>query len=478
MKTFWKYFLIVILLLIGLCAVGVLYLFFVPGSNLFGITYISYHDYFNSESYDATNINKIEVNSRSYAVSVVPAASENISLRVYANSLGFVLQKNSDVNIDVDIDSGVLIFNVDEPYGATTANKSFIQLRVPTSKAFDIELNNHNAETNINNETIIVNNLIYNTTSGNFQFVDGSVNGFIDANIGRADFIIGENVTTNVNDVSISATSGYFEALNSTLGDVLIESNKNAVILIKECNDFREDIDEAGGRIEIDTVFYVEIKSSDTNVYIKNLTNGGTILLSKSGRVEIENVLATADITTDTGNITIKNSTSPLILTTDDGTITVNSTYSRVTANSNYGDINITFNNDADSYEDNPNSRMLQATTNNGKITSSGVENIVITINDNGRADINMNNVFGENVVDGKTGSVSLIINTDAKYMLHTKTDSGDVSVNLAQISNYGGYTDKEHTEYVNGSITDYNNATLTVTTTSGSLYIRDTSLV
>ena len=322
------------------------------------------------------------------------------------------------------------------------------------------------------------NNLIYNTTSGNFQFVDGSVNGFIDANIGRADFIIGENVTTNVNDVTISATSGYFEALNSTLGDVLIESNKNAVILIKECNDFREDIDEAGGRIEIDTVFYVEIKSSDTNVYIKNLTNGGTILLSKSGRVEIENVLATADITTDTGNITIKNSTSPLILTTDDGTITVNSTYSRVTANSNYGDINITFNNDADSYEDNPNSRMLQATTNNGKITSSGVENVVITINDNGRADINMNNVFGENVVDGNTGSVSLIINTDAKYMLHTKTDSGDVSVNLAQISNYGGYTDKEHTEYVNGSITDYNNATLTVTTTSGSLYIRDTSLV
>ena len=194
--------------------------------------------------------------------------------------------------------------------------------------------------------------------------------------------------------------------------------------------------------------------------------------------MKIDNVLATMDITTNSGEISIKNSTAPLILTTDDGKISVNSTYSRVTANSKYGDINVNFNENAESYQNNPNSRMLQAITNNGKITSSGVENVIITINDNGRADINMKNVFGENIIEGKTGSVSLIIDTNAKYKLYTKTNSGNVSVNLAQISNFGGYTEKEHTEYVNGTVSDYNNSTLTVTTTSGSLYIRDTSLI
>ena len=90
MKVFVRYFLIVILLLIGLFALGILYLFFVPGSSLFGITYISYSDNYNSEAYDASNISTIRLNSRAYDVFVVPASSEEISVRVYANSLGFV----------------------------------------------------------------------------------------------------------------------------------------------------------------------------------------------------------------------------------------------------------------------------------------------------------------------------------------------------------------------------------------------------
>ena len=478
MKVFWKYFLIIILLLIGLCALGVLYLFFVPGSSLFGITYISYHNDYNSNPYDCASIDTIELNSRTYSVSIVPASSENISLKVYANSVGFVLEKNSDVNIQAEVEDGVLTFNVDEPYGAAITNESYIQLRIPTSKSFNIMLKNNNAQTNIDNENLKINNLIYTTESGNFNFSNGEISGNIEANIERADFIIEENAKTNNNNVTLSATSGYFEVLKNVLGDIYIESNKNAVICIKECNDFRSNMNEAGGRIEIETAFYVEINSSDTNIYINNITSGGTISLTKAGKVKIDNVLATMDITTNSGEISIKNSTAPLILTTDDGKISVNSTYSRVTANSKYGDINVNFNENAESYQNNPNSRMLQAITNNGKITSSGVENVIITINDNGRADINMKNVFGENIIEGKTGSVSLIIDTNAKYKLYTKTNSGNVSVNLAQISNFGGYTEKEHTEYVNGTVSDYNNSTLIVTTTSGSLYIRDTSLI
>ena len=119
------------------------------------------------------------------------------------------------------------------------------------------------------------------------------------------------------------------------------------------------------------------------------------------------------------------------------------------------------------------------ATTNNGKISATGVENIYITIQDNGRAEISMQDVYGENVIDGKRGSISMIINRYSEYRLHTKTDSGDVSVNLMQIAGTGtgGYTDKERTEYVNCTITSFN-ATLEVSTTTGSLYIRDEELI
>ena len=201
MKVFWKYFLIVILLLIGLCALSILYLFFVPGSSLFGITYISYSDNFNSEAYDATNITTIRVNSRAYDVSILPASSEEISLRVYANSLGFVLNRNSDVNIDEKIEGDELIFDIDEPYGAAVINDSRIQLRIPTSKAFNIILNNNSSLTTINNENLQLNNLIYETDRGNLSFTRGTLLGYIDASIGRADFVIGKNAVINNNNI-------------------------------------------------------------------------------------------------------------------------------------------------------------------------------------------------------------------------------------------------------------------------------------
>ena len=479
MKVFLKYFLIVILLLIGLMALGILYLFFVPGSSLFGITYISYHDNYYSEAYDTSAISTIRVNSRAYDVYVVPASSEEISLRVYANSLGFVMNKNSDVGIEANVEDDTLIFDIDEPYGASVVNDSFVQLRVPTDKAFNIILNNRSALTSINNDSLQINNLIYETNSGNLTFSRGKLLGYIDASIGRADFVIGENASIDKNNIYLSATSGYFEALHTTLGDVTVEKNDNAVILINTCNNFDEDQSKAGGRIEISTVSQVNIVSADTNVYIDTLTDGGTIRLTKSGKIEINNVLAETDLFTNTGNITINESRGPISMTTENGNIRIKSAYLRVQTNTDYGDVNITFNEDAESFSTNPNARSLMSTTNNGKISATGVENVYILIQDNGRAEIEMRDVFGENIVEGKRGSVSMIINRYSKYRLHTKTDSGDVSVNLMQISGIGsgGYTDKERTEYINCTISSYS-ATLDVTTTSGNLHIRDEELI
>ncbi|MBQ8615809.1 MAG: hypothetical protein IJ415_04510, partial [Clostridia bacterium] len=71
MKKVWKYLVITLLLLLGLCCVGVLYLFFMPGTSLFNITYINYNIKKETSKYSASHVSAIELNSRSYEIEII-----------------------------------------------------------------------------------------------------------------------------------------------------------------------------------------------------------------------------------------------------------------------------------------------------------------------------------------------------------------------------------------------------------------------
>ena len=126
MKKFWKYFTILILLLTGLFCVGLLYLFFVKGSTLFNITYVSHNKTYLSKSYTASEVSTIKLNSRAYRVNIVPAKSEEISASVQARTLGYTLVKNSNVSVTSKLVDGILTIEVDEPYGIAFRGDSFI----------------------------------------------------------------------------------------------------------------------------------------------------------------------------------------------------------------------------------------------------------------------------------------------------------------------------------------------------------------
>ena len=97
MKSFGKYLTISLLLILGLGCVGVLYLFFIPNSSLFNITYINHHKKYNSKLYTPSEINHIVVNSRSYDVVVEATDNDQIKLEVDSRSFGFVLTKNQNL---------------------------------------------------------------------------------------------------------------------------------------------------------------------------------------------------------------------------------------------------------------------------------------------------------------------------------------------------------------------------------------------
>ncbi len=481
MRKFWKYFLIILLLVLGLIMVGILYLFFVPGSKLFNITYVSLNAQGFSKAYSVDEVQTIKIESRDYPISIVEATSDNVSLKLYSNSLGFALVKHSTISFNSQIEDGELTFVVNEPYGWLSKGKSYIELRVPENFSANLSIVNRNATVSVAKEDFTINNLFYQANIGTFNYTKGAITGSLDLELNRSDFSIAEEVATDGNEVTLNVKDGSFSALKESLGEVTIETNERGVFRIGACDTITERVSSAGGRIEVGTLGSVNIRASDTNVYIGTLSNGGTVELTKSGDIEINDTQALTDLKTNTGNITVDKAEQRLLVETEDGTITVKNAMFAVSAKSNYGDINITFNEEASHYSSDNEARALNATTNNGKITASGVENIVLTIDNKGRAEIYMDDVLGVNSIAGKAGSVYVKINKNSKYVLTTRSDSGAVSVDLMQLDvtlGVRGYTTREETiTRVNLSTGETTSNSLVVTTTSGDLTIRDTGV-
>ena len=114
MKKIGKYLIITLLLLLGLCCVGVLYLFFIPNSSLFNISYVSHSTKLSSkQQYLAEDVNKIVLNSNKFEVKISESSSDKISLKVYDQTFGFALVKNNKTSIDEELNpAGVLTFNI------------------------------------------------------------------------------------------------------------------------------------------------------------------------------------------------------------------------------------------------------------------------------------------------------------------------------------------------------------------------------
>lgn len=483
MKKFWKYFLIVILSLVGLAAIGFLYLFFIPGSSLFGLCYISLNDNHFSTAYsvNSNSVETIRLNSRNYDVEVVAtkADSNEIYVKVYANSFGFVLKKYSEVKINSNLTAGSLQFDVTEPKGACVTNNSKITLFIPERFGSNLILSNNDATTVLNAEKYTISNLTCNTNNGNFNIENAKINGKIAVSLNKGNFTLGEAVKLNNNDLDLSTNKGNLYATNSDLGDVVVKKNDRAMINIKSCSKFEFKKQSAGGSINIGEVGTVAINSSSTNVNIDNIKTGASIDLTAGGKVYVKNIEATSTINTYDGDITVDNATYPLSLSSSgNGDILLKNTKSSLFAQSKYGDITVKFDETADSYSTNKSSRMLQAKTSSGKIKAEGVDNVNVEVKDNGSADIYMHDVVGENVVFTSSGRIYVEFATESKFVLTTSMSKDSANVNFLQLSQLG---DQNHnfggTKSFNINTSTANGNSLSVSGKSGSVKIRDVAM-
>ena len=221
MKNFGKYFTLTILLLLGVGCIGVLYLFFVPGSTLFNIKYISYNEK-TETSFNIKDIHTLNVNSRSYEVKINSTENEDVVVVVYSNSFGFVTTKNSITNISSSIKDGILALNITEPHGFALPNSSYVEIRIPEGTNLNLGLTNKGADTSFISNKININNFAYTTTNGYLTLNNVNINGNLDLDINKATFKIDETVNTSNSNLKLKVSTGKFYANNSTFKNINI----------------------------------------------------------------------------------------------------------------------------------------------------------------------------------------------------------------------------------------------------------------
>ena len=484
MKKFWKYFTLTILFLLGLGCVGVLYLFFVPTSTLFSIAYTTQNETIISEKYKTENLVEVQLLSNNYNVNVIATETEEVSVKMFSNAFGFVKAKNENASIisNYNSDKNIAKFEVIEPSGFIFKGSSYINLYIPNNKELDLTIKNNKATTVLELSETGVKTLSYTAENGKAQLESGKVTTLLNLTLNKSNFEISEDAIVNEADVKLSVTTGKFDAYNSTFKDIDIVKNDRGVILLKSCNNITENVETAGGRIEAEEASYVNVKSSETNVYITKITNGAIIELSGSGKIKIDELSGAAStLQSGYGSININKVNSEIYVKTTNGSIDVSNAYLLINLLiEGSGKATIKFAEDAEHHNSNNRARSVYALLKSGTLHCTGIENVDASSSGNSSIYANFINLYGENEINNTNGSTSIVINKDSVYKLTTNPDKDTVAsvrVNLSQIAEYNGYTNKSRKDvWVNCEENANLGNTLTVANETGSILILDTN--
>ena len=449
---------ITILLLTGLFFVGLLFLFFVPSSSIFGIAFISYNDRYISNSYEIEDVDKIILNSRSYDIEIESTKSSKISARVENHSLGYVLKKNSQLILKEDFTNGILTFTINEPYGAAFKNNSQITLLIPNAakdKSLDLSLENKNADVLFDDEKVTLRNLAYKAENGVVKLKKVNIKGSLNLDLNKTNFNLSSDCVLNNCNVNLKTTTGKFNASKSNINNLVILKNERGVILLDSCSTIIQSETTTGGRIEANKVDTISFTGSDTNIYIEEVTTRASIsmLNSGSGKIEINKLSGIADIVTGKGDITIRNCTNNLTtlttLSNNGGNITIYNAYNKVFAETSTGNVNVSFADDASSItQDNKNTRYFKGITETGKIVANGLNRTDIEIKENGSAELTFKHFEKDlsliNTIQSKSGNVYVKVDSRSAFVLNSYTKSGNSRINLLQTEKYKGWTENE----------------------------------
>lgn len=509
-KTLFIYLGVLLLAFIATVVFCGAFLFFYRDGNIFGIQYIKRNEIlYARENEDMSSLRTIEINAQNFDVNiVVNSRVDNIMGAMRNKTFGYTHKKKAQANFTLEYDetTQTAVFNATEPRGWLSRKNCYIEIVIPEDFAdagYNLQINTDKSDVTIGGEDVLtLGDIIIKNNKGNTSVKNVLIKGSIETDIGSGWLGFDSKCKTNRKiDCEIKVGSGLinFTKVNPEeflIKTVEIKSIKSGTIGIEKLDELITNGNiNSGGKIEIHYVNYVDFSSLDTKVIIENMGVIGTTSTSRLnftgfGGCKIGNVYSHLQVDGHNGDIVINSATETISLITSEGNIKMNKASKLVSASSEYGNIDITFDDSALDYSpsniSNANlNRAVIATTKNGHIWIKGLQNGRVSASGSGKISLKYDKVVGENVIDAKTGMVSIAVPnpTDLsgvdEYAFNLTVDSKSASdIKVGVVGSIGAvdFGDSGFKNFTN----IYGNAgnnNLKVTSNTGTIKIRSNDL-
>jgi len=376
------YLLVLFAISISLFIICIGYLFLIPKSELFGITYIkdTTKKTYSSIDYDIDLIKTIEIKSDKYNINLISSNKiEDIRFEVYNDFNGFVKTKKSEnkINLNYNPSNDSLVLETKTVSGWVDNGSSKINLIIPEvlfDETHNIKLS-ANKKCNINIEGFKdakFGSVEVSLSRGDFYFDNISINNlYIKSN--RGEIVAGKNVAgeietltldlgrNKVNFLKAGKAEDILKEENSIYSDINFKINKlilracekNTDLKFYRCGKILSDTGcvLSGGKITVAECDMFSIESKDfsidaycvnDNTYINKFNAVGT------GAVSVREVKNISDFKTKNGKIYVGKAEKEIVLESKSGTIQLDSARYGVTAISEMGNVNIKFDKELD----------------------------------------------------------------------------------------------------------------------------------
>ena len=476
------------------------FLFFYRDGNIFGIKYISAEQtMIVKEDKDISALKTIDVSSSSFDISVV--VDKNVSTLVgamHVKMFGYAFESRAHAWFDLDYNNitNTATFKCSEPRGWLNRSGSYITIYLPdewVDNYCNINVKTKKGDVNLGGDiTLKSNNLLIQNASGNVEIKNTLINNSLNFDCGKGLFYVdGTCSTTAEITAKLSVNSGKINLTqinpsNFKLGVVEIVKNKKGLIGIKKATEVMstKNID-SGGELQIGEVDCFDFSSLDTDVTIAKINSAGRIALSGVGDVYVKECYGQLDVTGHNGKIDIGMVTASLVVSSNQGDINIANAFTFVSAESKYGNINITFNNVAGEYDSTTQNRSVNATTKNGHIIVRGLQKGIINATGSGRISLYYNRVVKDNEINANSGAVYIVVPepdsaASNAYALNLSVASevgADIKVGVGGNIEYDSTSNvQNYTNIYNSGSTTSNN--LIVKSTTGKIKVRSSDLI
>ncbi len=475
------------------------FLFFYRDGNIFGIKYISSRDtMYVKQDKDISELKTIDVSASDLNVTV--EVSDNVDTLVGAMHIrmfGYAFESKAHANLAMEYNeiTNTAIFTAKEPKGWLNKKGSYIKIFIPeqwVDNYYNINIKTAKGDITIGGtKNIKTNNLSLESSKGDINILNSTINNniYIDCGKGLA-YIDDKCVTNGEISAQLSVNSGKINLtkINSEkfkLGVVEIVKNKKGLIAISKAAKVStfENI-KGGGDVQIGEVDIIDFSSLDTDVTVAKINKLSNIKITGRGDVYVKEAVGMLTVDGYNGNIKIDKALNHLILYTNKGGIDINGANKLVSAESNSGDINISFDKNAGDFilEDN-NNRAVFILTNDGTVNVDGLQNGTIKATGSGKINLFYNKVVEGNSISAQSGSVYIVVPAPKSNIHDNDLNLKVVSLVGADVKvGVGGNIEYDSTAKEQDYIGIYNSGlatsnTLEITSTTGKIKVRSSDL-